>query len=247
MNLINVLQGWIIIDKILVNAGLEQSDTDSFQDSSLKLNVRSGQSRSSSMLSESSSQSPEIHPFFKDSFGKFIVLYSYHAQDENDLSVERGQLVTLLNKVRLHLYSFSSPGKIFCFHFYCSRPRWWCFTFALTMSQKTINQYKLILSQLTTASHHLSAACEVSPKHENIHIHDTNQRLGLFTPDTLFSFVKFCRCHLSSSVSYSKYFLRWNILQDDPEWLWVVRGDGHEGFVPSGFIYPLDAIQKQRE
>ena len=82
-----------------MNQGLEQSDTDSFQDSSLKLNVRStGQSRSSSMLSESSSQ-PEIHPFFKDSFGKFIVLYSYHAQDENDLSVERGQLVTLLNKV----------------------------------------------------------------------------------------------------------------------------------------------------
>ena len=81
-----------------VNQGLEQSDTDSFQDSSLKLNVPGGQSRSSSLLSESSSQ-PEIHPFFKDSFGKFIVLYSYLAQDENDLSVERGQLVTLLNKV----------------------------------------------------------------------------------------------------------------------------------------------------
>ena len=85
---------------ISVNQGLEQSDTDSFQDSSLKLNVPGGggQSRSSSLLSESSSQ-PEVHPFFKDSFGKFIVLYSYLAQDENDLSVERGQLVTLLNKV----------------------------------------------------------------------------------------------------------------------------------------------------
>ena len=85
---------------VSVNQGLEQSDTDSFQDSSLKLNVPGGggQSRSSSLLSESSSQ-PEVHPFFKDSFGKFIVLYSYLAQDENDLSVERGQLVTLLNKV----------------------------------------------------------------------------------------------------------------------------------------------------
>ena len=30
---------------------------------------------------------------------RFIVLYSYHAQDENDLSVERGQCVTVLNKV----------------------------------------------------------------------------------------------------------------------------------------------------
>merc|ERR1719370_2438547 len=114
-----------------VNQGLEQSDSDSFQDSSLKLNVRSGgpsQSRSSSLLSESSSQ-PEIHPFFKDSHGRFIVLYSYHAQDENDLSVDRGQCVTVLNK-------------------------------------------------------------------------------------------------------------------DEPEWFWVLRADGQEGFVPAGFVYPLDAIQQ---
>lgn len=116
-----------------VNQGLEQSDSDSFQDSSLKLNVRSGgpsQSRSSSLLSESSSQ-PEIHPFYKDSHGRFIVLYSYHAQDENDLSVDRGQCVTVLNK-------------------------------------------------------------------------------------------------------------------DDPEWFWVLRADGQEGFVPAGFVYPLDAIQRQQ-
>ena len=35
--------------------------------------------------------------------------------------------------------------------------------------------------------------------------------------------------------------------QDDPEWFWVVKSDGEEGFVPAGFIYPLDAIQKQRK
>lgn len=124
-----------------VNAGLElASDSDSFQDSSLKLAGMSGkggaghsQSRSSSLLSESSSSgqpTAEIHPFFKDSsFGRFVVLYSYHAQDENDLSVERSQCVTVLNK-------------------------------------------------------------------------------------------------------------------DDPEWFWVLRADGQEGFVPAGFVYPLDAIQQ---
>lgn len=109
-----------------MNQGLEQSDTDSFQDSSLKLNVRSGgggggggggQSRSSSLLSESSSQ-PEVHPFFKDSFGKFIVLYSYYAQDENDLSVERGQLVTLLNKVKQGNIFIGLQRKIFVRSFY---------------------------------------------------------------------------------------------------------------------------------
>jgi hypothetical protein len=91
------------------------------------------QSRGSSLLSEGSSSghqpAAEIHPFFKDSYGRFIVLYSYHAQDENDLSVERGQCVTVLNK-------------------------------------------------------------------------------------------------------------------DDPEWFWVVRADRQEGFVPAGFVYPLDAIQQ---
>ena len=33
---------------------------------------------------------------------------------------------------------------------------------------------------------------------------------------------------------------------DDPDWYWVSKFDGQEGFVPSGFIYPLDAIQRQR-
>ena len=107
----NSNQDDIMTFNVSVNQGLEQSDTDSFQDSSLKLNVPGGgQSRSSSLLSESSSQ-PEIHPFFKDSFGKFIVLYSYLAQDENDLSVERGQLVTLLNKVN----TVQSPRQMLIF------------------------------------------------------------------------------------------------------------------------------------
>ena len=73
-----------------------------------------------------------FHHFFKDPSGRFVVLYSYNAQDENDLSVERGQCVTVLNS-------------------------------------------------------------------------------------------------------------------DDPDWYWVSKFDGQEGFVPSGFIYPLDAIQRQRE
>ena len=67
----------------------------------------------------------------QDPSGRYVVLYSYNAQDENDLSVERGQCVTVLNS-------------------------------------------------------------------------------------------------------------------DDPDWFWVSKFDGQEGFVPSGFIYPLDAIQRQR-
>ncbi|OQR67221.1 SH3 domain-containing protein 19-like [Tropilaelaps mercedesae] len=40
----------------------------------------------------------DVHPFFKDSAGRFLVLYSFIARDENDISVERGELVTVLNR-----------------------------------------------------------------------------------------------------------------------------------------------------
>ncbi|BES93222.1 Variant SH3 domain [Nesidiocoris tenuis] len=83
---------------------------------------------SQASLHSASSSQPDIHPFFKDPSGRFIVLYTFIARDENDVSVERGEFVTVLNR-------------------------------------------------------------------------------------------------------------------EDPEWYWVVRSDGQEGFVPSGFVYPADVIQ----
>lgn len=39
----------------------------------------------------------ECTPFHKEPNGRYIVLYTFIARDENDLSVERGEFVTLLN------------------------------------------------------------------------------------------------------------------------------------------------------
>ncbi|XP_043495239.1 SH3 domain-containing protein Dlish isoform X2 [Polistes fuscatus] len=45
------------------------------------------------------SSQPDVHPFFKDpSAGRYIVLYTFVARDENDVSVERGEFVTVLNR-----------------------------------------------------------------------------------------------------------------------------------------------------
>lgn len=30
--------------------------------------------------------------------------------------------------------------------------------------------------------------------------------------------------------------------REDPEWFWIVRSDGQEGFIPSGFVYPADNV-----
>ncbi|RZF32278.1 hypothetical protein LSTR_LSTR009467 [Laodelphax striatellus] len=88
------------------------------------LNIASSQAS----LHSASSLQPDVHPFFKDPSGRFIVLYTFIAGDENDVSVERGEFVTVLNR-------------------------------------------------------------------------------------------------------------------EDPDWYWIVRSDGQEGFVPSGFVYPADVIQ----
>lgn len=68
-----------------------------------------------------------MSPFSKDPSGRYIVLYTFIARDENDVSVERGEFVTVLNK-------------------------------------------------------------------------------------------------------------------EDPDWYWIVRSDGQEGFIPSGFVYPADNV-----
>lgn len=37
---------------------------------------------------------PDMLPFCKDPSGRYIVLYTFIARDENDVSVERGEFVT---------------------------------------------------------------------------------------------------------------------------------------------------------
>lgn len=73
------------------------------------------------------SSEPDFLPFAKDPSGRYIVLYTFIARDENDVSVERGEFVTVLNR-------------------------------------------------------------------------------------------------------------------EDPDWFWIVRSDGQEGFIPSGFVYPAENI-----
>uniref|UniRef100_A0A336KST2 CSON014925 protein n=1 Tax=Culicoides sonorensis TaxID=179676 RepID=A0A336KST2_CULSO len=73
------------------------------------------------------SSEPDFLPFAKDPSGRYIVLYTFIARDENDVSVERGEFVTVLNR-------------------------------------------------------------------------------------------------------------------EDPDWFWIVRCDGQEGFIPSGFVYPAEQI-----
>lgn len=105
------------------------SDTESYAGTQNKLsNAQGGCPQLNSLSTTSSSSSPNVHPFFKDPAGRYVVLYTFIARDENDVSVERGEFVTVLNR-------------------------------------------------------------------------------------------------------------------EDPDWVWILRSDGQEGFVPSAFVYPADVSQ----
>ncbi|XP_043525890.1 SH3 domain-containing protein Dlish [Frieseomelitta varia] len=85
----------------------QQTDTGSASDcesyarnvTTADVNVnRSNITQSQNSIQTVSSQ-PDVHPFFKDpSAGRYIVLYTFVARDENDVSVERGEFVTVLNR-----------------------------------------------------------------------------------------------------------------------------------------------------
>lgn len=80
----------------------QQSDAESFgaaagatsSTQEQRSRVPSGPGHSSS----SGGPLPDVHPFFKDPAGRYVVLYTFVARDENDVSVERGELVTVLNR-----------------------------------------------------------------------------------------------------------------------------------------------------
>lgn len=50
------------------------------------------------------SSEADFLPFSKDPSGRYIVLYTFIARDENDVSVERGEFVTVLNKEDVDWY-----------------------------------------------------------------------------------------------------------------------------------------------
>lgn len=75
---------------------------------------------------------------------------------------------------------------------------------------------------------------------------------------TFLSAIKLCsRAFHNSSVTvkiyihtlqynYNRYrylFFVFAVLnREDPDWYWIVRSDGQEGFIPSGFVYPADNV-----
>lgn len=117
----------------------------------------------SSMLKHSQaslSSEPDFLPFSKDPSGRYIVLYTFIARDENDVSVERGEFVT---------------GKL------------------------------------------------------SIIVMIGNDRIIPIQ-------------HSSHETLIPLIYIFTVLNREDPEWFWIVRSDGQEGFIPSGFVYPADNV-----
>lgn len=77
----------------------QQSDAESFGPTATSSQEQQQQQRSRMPSGPApGAPLPDVHPFFKDPAGRYVVLYTFVARDENDVSVERGELVTVLNR-----------------------------------------------------------------------------------------------------------------------------------------------------
>lgn len=139
----------------LIDGTIDISTTDLIEDNSLGGLV----DMQGSLLKQSQaslSSEPDFLPFAKDICGRYIVLYTFIARDENDVSVERGEFVT-----------------------------------GICLSLVLIDESEILI------------------------------------------------------VNYVFNFPFKVLNREDPEWFWIVRSDGQEGFIPSGFVYPADNVLQQ--
>ncbi|CAG0913976.1 unnamed protein product [Notodromas monacha] len=80
----------------MIIPGQENSDNESYLD--VTAHKQNTVHESQCSLQSGGSSQPETLPFFKDPSGRFLVLYTFIARDENDVSVEKGEFVTVLNR-----------------------------------------------------------------------------------------------------------------------------------------------------
>lgn len=87
---------------------------------------------------------PDYLPFAKDPSGRYIVLYTFIARDENDVSVERGEFVT----GNLQLISTDQHSSIIVFQFSIKKTLTGIGSFALTV-RKALCQVPLSIRRKT--------------------------------------------------------------------------------------------------
>lgn len=168
-----------------------------------------------------------------------VVLHDFSPCVDDELEVKRGQIVNILYRENDWVYVIGQESRQegFIPHSYCAP---YTELSNLAIKKKLSRDVNSISSPDIT---------EIEVIEENSLQHSNN---SLSEPDFLMPFAKdpsgryivlytfIARDENDVSVERGEFVTVLN--REDPDWFWIVRSDGQEGFIPSGFVYPAEQI-----
>lgn len=192
---------------------------------------------------------------------KMVVLHDFTPCVDDELEVKRGQIVNILYRENDWVYVIGQDSRQegFIPHSYCAPYNTQLADLAI---KKKLPRDQSLLSNTTNLADDLSPVDimpnDIIPSDEN-----TSDLIGLqsslkhsqaslssepdflpFSKDpsgryiVLYTFI--ARDENDVSVERGEFVTVLN--REDPDWFWIVRSDGQEGFIPSGFVYPAENI-----
>lgn len=200
---------------------------------------------------------------------KMVVLHDFTPCVDDELEVKRGQIVNILYRENDWVYVIGQDTRQegFIPHSYCTPYNTQLAEMAIkkklprdqSLGQSTTITAELVpeipVDILDESTNGLIGLPVVSLKHSQAESINENKKIieRLFTsePDflpftknisgryiVLYTFI--ARDENDVSVERGEFVTVLN--REDVDWFWIVRSDGQEGFIPSGFVYPAENI-----
>lgn len=186
---------------------------------------------------------------------KMVVLHDFTPCVDDELEVKRGQIVNILYRENdwVYVIAMDSRQEGFIPHSYCTPYN--SHLAELAIKKKLPRNGQPAPSDQAETSHEPDVAgvdtsdCDSLEKKQAavagspVSLHSEPDMLP-FSKDpsgryiVLYTFI--ARDENDVSVERGEFITVLN--REDPDWYWIVRSDGQEGFIPSGFVYPADNV-----
>lgn len=147
---------------------------------------------------------------------KMVVLHDFTPCVDDELEVKRGEIVNVVYRENDWVYVIVADSRRegFIPHGYCGPP---------DLADSTQHEQLSLSSGVSSATAGESAVFSRNP---------AGRYMVLYTFQA--------RDENDVDVERGEFVTVLN--REDPDWYWIVRSDGQEGFIPSGFVHP-DVIQ----
>lgn len=170
---------------------------------------------------------------------KMVVLHDFTPCVDDELEVKRGQIVNVLYRENDWVYVISMDSKQEGFI-----PYSYCVPYNSQLAAETVTKKKLP-REMEGGEGSCNRSNEmVHNDQKNYTYESCESEITLFRKDPIANYIVLytfiARDENDVSVERGEFVTVLN--KEDPDWYWIIRSDGQEGFIPSGFVLPVHQI-----